>query len=303
MSRGLRGGRDMLAFITFTLTCAIAWNAAQAARTAPITIVAAENFYADVASQIAGPTASVGSILNSPAQDPHLFEVTPSAARAVVRARVVIYNGLDYDPWMTRLLAAAPAPGQERIEVATLLGRKPGDNPHLWYNPETMPLLAQALATALMRLDPEQRSSYEQRLGRFDASMQPIRAKVAALRRRVAGTAVAATEPVLNELLDALGLVVKERAFQTAVMNNTEPSASQLAQFEMALSHRQVQLLIYNEQSDGPLAQHMRALAQARHIPVLGVTETEPAGVDYQHWLLGVVTAIGQALAAGKGRA
>ncbi len=270
---------------------------------APIRIVAAENFYADVAAQIDGANAGVQSILSSPAQDPHLFEVTPSAARAITGARIVIYNGIDYDPWMSKLLAAAPVPGQQRIEVAALLGRKAGDNPHLWYNPKTMPLLAQALASELIGLDPTQRSSYEQRLTRFDESMQPIQDKIAALRKRVAGTTVAATEPVLNELLDALGLVVKERAFQTAVMNNTEPSASQLAQFETDLARRQVQLLIYNQQSGGPLTEQMRALAQANHIPVLGVTETEPAGLHYQQWLLNVLTAIEQALTAGKGRA
>lgn len=64
---------------------------------------------------------------------------------------------------MAKLLAAVPALSQERIEVAALLGRKTGDNPHLWSNPKTMPLLAQALATSLTRLDPEQRSSYQQR--------------------------------------------------------------------------------------------------------------------------------------------
>jgi zinc/manganese transport system substrate-binding protein len=133
--------------------------------------------------------------------------------------------------------------------------------------------------------------------------MQPIQQRIAVLRAQFAGAEVAATEPVLNELLDALGLVVKERAFQAAVMNNTEPGASQLAQFENDLARRQVQLLIYNEQSGGPLVEHMRALAEASHIPVLGVTETEPAGVHYQQWLLGVLTAIEQALTAGKGRA
>lgn len=298
-ARGFWRGRAAPLALLLTLAC----SSVPAAHGEPIVLVAAENFYADVAAQIGGSTASVTSILSSPAQDPHLFEVTPSAARAITRARIVVYNGIDYDPWMAKLLAAMPAPSQERIEVAALLGRKAGDNPHLWYNPKAMPLLAQALATSLTRLDPEQRSSYQQRLTRFDESMQPIREKIAALRARFAGTAVAATEPVLNELLDALGLVVKERAFQTAVMNNTEPSATQLAQFEKDLERRQVQLLIYNRQSDGPLAAQMRALAQASHVPVLGVTETEPAGVHYQQWLLAILAAIEQALTAGKGPA
>ena len=294
-----RLSRWALCALLLNLICSATW----AAQSAPIGIVAAENFYADVAAQIGGSAVHVQSVLNSPAQDPHLFEVTPSAARAITGARIVIYNGIDYDPWMSKLLTAAPTPGQQRIEVATLLGRNTGDNPHLWYNPKTMPLLARALANSLASIDPAQRASYQQYVEQFDESMQPIQEKIAALRMRFAGTAVAATEPVLNELLDAIGLVVKERAFQTAVMNNTEPTASQLAQFETDLSRRQVQLLIYNQQSGGPLVEHMRALAQASHIPVLGVTETEPDGLHYQQWLLRVLTAIDQALSAVKGHA
>ena len=51
----------------------------------PISIVAAENFYGDVAQQVAGANATVTSILSNPDQDPHLFEVSPSVARLLVR--------------------------------------------------------------------------------------------------------------------------------------------------------------------------------------------------------------------------
>jgi zinc/manganese transport system substrate-binding protein len=66
-----------------------------AARAAPINIVAAENFYGDIAKQIGGPDVNVTSILSNPDQDPHLFEVSPSVGRAVSAARIVIYNGID----------------------------------------------------------------------------------------------------------------------------------------------------------------------------------------------------------------
>ena len=61
----------------------------------PIKIVAAENFYGDVAKQIGGPDVAVTSILNNPDQDPHLFEVSPSVGRDISDARIVIYNGVD----------------------------------------------------------------------------------------------------------------------------------------------------------------------------------------------------------------
>src|SRR5262249_50797820 len=117
------GSRRFVRRALCALVIVLAGSAAWAGQ-GPISIVAAGDFYADVAAQIGGSAVHVQSILNSPAQDPHLFEVTPSAARAITGARVVIYNGIDYDPWISKLLVAAPTLGQQRIEVASLLGRK-----------------------------------------------------------------------------------------------------------------------------------------------------------------------------------
>ncbi len=93
------------------------------------------------------------SILSSPDQDPHLFEASPSTARQLAGAKLVIVNGADYDPWMEKLLAASPAPGRKEIVVAALVGRKSGDNPHIWYDPATIKALAARLA-AQLRLPP-----------------------------------------------------------------------------------------------------------------------------------------------------
>src|SRR5258705_9420674 len=80
-----------------------AWAQAKPA----ISIVAAENFYGDVAQQIAGPNAEITSLMSNPDQDPHLFEANPSTARVLSTAAIVIYNGADYDPWIVNLLSSA----------------------------------------------------------------------------------------------------------------------------------------------------------------------------------------------------
>src|SRR6266851_1253577 len=109
----------------------------------PVNIVAAENFYGDVAQQLAGPNAKVTSILSNPDDDPHLFEASPSVARAIADASIVIENGADYDPWMEKLLGASKSAGRTSINVAELVHKKAGDNPHLWYDPRTMPAFAE----------------------------------------------------------------------------------------------------------------------------------------------------------------
>jgi zinc/manganese transport system substrate-binding protein len=262
----------------------------------PIEIVAAENFYGDIAEQIGGQDVSVSSILNNPDQDPHLFEVSPSVGRDVSAARIVIYNGIDYDPWMEKLLAAARSASRETIVVAELIGKKTGDNPHIWYDPATMSTLAKTLADALIVADPVHKAGYEERLARFDDSVKAIQAKINELHARLAGTPVTATEPVFGYMFAALGMQVRNQAFQLAVMNNTEPSASDVAAFENDVKAHRVKLLVYNSQATDPVAARMRKIAEASGVPVVGATETEPAGMDYRGWMLRELDAIDRAL-------
>ena len=262
----------------------------------PVAIVAAENFYGDVARQIGGAEVSVVSILANPDQDPHLFEASPTVARHISAARIAISNGIDYDPWMANLLRAARGTKRVSIVVGDLVGKRSADNPHIWYDPATMRALAAALAQELGRVDPGHLAGYQQRLAQFQASLQPVDAKLAAQRARLAGIPVTATEPVFGYVFAALGMQVRNLPFQLAVMNNTEPSASDIAAFETDLKTRQVRLLVYNSQASDPIAQRMMALAEASGIPVVGATETEPPGTAYQTWLLGELNAVDRAL-------
>jgi zinc/manganese transport system substrate-binding protein len=262
-----------------------------------IPIVAAENFYGDIARQIGGADVTVRSILSNPNQDPHLFEVSPSVGRNVSAARIVIESGADYDPWMAKLLQAARGAGRQTIDVATLIGKHPGDNPHIWYDPATMLVLAKTLAAELAADDPAHKLAYEQRLERFRASIQPIEARIAALRGRFAGMPATATEPVFGYMFAALGMRVRNMAFQMAVMNNTEPGASDVAAFENDLRTHKVRLLVYNSQATDPVATRMQQIARQSHVPIIGATETEPPGKTYQAWMTSELEALDRALA------
>jgi zinc/manganese transport system substrate-binding protein len=262
----------------------------------PVRVVAAENFYGDLAQQLAGPHARVSSILSNPDEDPHLFEASPSVARDISAARIVVSNGVDYDPWMAKLLAAARNGERQSIVVADLVHAQPGGNPHLWYDPATMPAAAQALSAALTAADPADKADYDARLQRVLASLKPIDAKVAELKAKYAGTPVTATEPVFGLMAAALGLDMRNQGFQLAVMNNTEPSASDTAAMEADLRGHKVRLFIYNSQATDTAAQRLLKLAHTAHVPVIGVTETEPKGRDYQQWMLGQLDALDKAL-------
>lgn len=272
------------------LSTMAAWSAS------PVSIVTAENFYGDVARQVGGPGVSVTSILSNPDQDPHLFEASPSVARSLSAARIVVYSGIDYDPWMAKLLSASKSADRKEIVVADLVGKKPGDNPHIWYDPATMVTFARALKDALVAADPANKDGYEQRLATFTASIKPIDDAIATLKKRLAGTPVTATEPVFGYMFDALGMEVRNQSFQRSVMNDTEPSASDVAAFENDLKNHKVKVLIYNSQAADPVAERLLKLARAAKIPVVAATETQPPGKSYQAWIADSLDAVDKAL-------
>lgn len=261
-----------------------------------IQIVAAENFYGQVAEAIGGPQVAVTSILSNPNQDPHLFEAAPSTARAVSGAAIAIVNGADYDPWMIQLLNASPNADRTVITVADLIGRKPGDNPHLWYDPATMPAVAKAIAAELSKRDPAHADAFAARLKSFEDSLVPLNETIAKLKAAYAGTPVTATEPVFGYMATALGLDMRNYAFQLAIMNDAEPSASDVAAFDQDLTGRKVKVLFYNSQVTDDATERLLKLAKDNNIPVVGVTETEPANTTYVAWMTSQLDALNAAL-------
>ncbi len=261
-----------------------------------IAVVAAENFYGDIARQIGGERVAVASIMNNPDQDPHLFETTPGIVRQIAGAQIAIVNGANYDPWMEKLLAAAPRPGRTVVTVADLIGKKAGDNPHLWYDPAAMPAVAKAMAAAFTKADSAHAADYAARLAATLTSLDRIALRVAQMKAKHAGVAVTATEPVFGPMAAALGLTMRNQSFQLAMMNNTEPSARDVAAFENDLKERKVKALLYNSQVSEKLAERLLDIARQAKVPVVGVTETQPATMSFQDWMLDELDTLDKAL-------
>ena len=252
----------------------------------PLKLVAAENFYGNVAHQIGGLQVEVVSVMSNPDQDPHLFETSPAVLRQLADARIVIYNGADYDPWMPKLLKATPKPGRTAIVAADLVHKRAGDNPHLWYDPPTMPAVARALTAALEKADPDHAADYQVRLETFLASLKPLNDKISAINKKYAGAAVTASEPVFGYMAAALGLIMRNEKFQLSIMNDTEPTARDVAAFERDLKQHKVRMMFYNKQASDKIVLHLVEIARAVKVPVVGVTELVPSGRNFQDWML-----------------
>jgi zinc/manganese transport system substrate-binding protein len=263
--------------------------------------VGAENEYANVISQIGGRYVNALAIESNPNADPHSFEASPSIAREVAQARLVVQNGVGYDDWISHIEAATTGSERKVIVAARLLHLPPSTaNPHLWYMPRTMPLVAGAVARALSALQPAHAAYFAARARAFDASLDPWRRALAAFAREHPGLTAAVTEPVGDYMLQAAGArILTPFAFQADVMNGVDP-APQLVSLESSLLlGRRVRVFVYNQQVTDTLTQGFLADAARAHVPVVGVYETMPPGYDYQSWMIAELRALARAVQNG----
>jgi zinc/manganese transport system substrate-binding protein len=262
-------------------------------------VVAAENFYGNMVSQIGGSHVAVTSILSDPNADPHLFEPGTSNGLAVSKAKLVIQNGVDYDAFMQKLENASPDSKRIVVTMANVLGVSGADaNPHLWYDVPKIDQIAQAIASGLERADPKHTSSYEAGLSHFETSLQPLKHEVATIRSKYGGDPVAYTEPVPGYLLEAAGLrSLTPEAFARAIEDGSDPTPQAVSQMLALFSQHQVKVLLYNDQTVSPITTQIKNAAQAAAIPIVGVSETLPPGTTFQQWQLGQAQALQQALA------
>ena len=262
--------------------------------------VGAENEYANVIGQIGGRYVSVDAIMSNPNTDPHSFEASPSTARVVSGAQLVVQNGVGYDSFMDKIEAASPSTTRKVIDVQTLLGLPTNTaNPHLWYRPTTMPAVAKAIASDLSLLAPTHTAYFDTNLRRFDASLKPWQRAIAKLRTSFPGAAVATTEPVADYMLQAAGIDnATPWTLQADIMNGVDPSPQGISLEQSLLSGHSVKAFIYNQQVTDSITESFLALARSHGIPVVGVFETMPTpGYDYQSWMLAETNALYDALA------
>ena len=285
-----------------TATPGTSGGASPVASGPPLAVMGTENFYADLLTQIGGSRVQATSLLNDPNADPHEFETSPQDAALVADARLVIVNGIGYDDFMQQLLGAAPDPTRVVINVQQLLGVGDDVNVHIWYDPGTMPKVAQAAAAALSQLDPANTAYYDANEQAYLASLKPLTDEIALLKSKYSGAPVAFTEPVAGYLAAAIGLqVLTPEAFQKAIEEGTDPAPADVATEQDLLTGKKVKVLLYNSQVTSPITQQVHDLAVQNGIPVVGVAETmPPAYKHYVDWQLAQMQALQAALAQGS---
>jgi zinc/manganese transport system substrate-binding protein len=264
---------------------------------AKIKIVAAENFLGEVATSVGGNRVEVTSIITSPDTDPHSFEPTADTSKAVNDANVIVYVGVGYDVWMNKLLGASSTSNSKKvIDVGSdLLGKKDGDNPHIWYIPTTMSKLADALADKLTQIDPSGADAYKKGAQDYKASLAPLNDLVQKLKQS-SQAPIAVSEPVFDYMAEALNFKIENSKFSKAVEEETDPAPGDIAALQDDIKAKKIKFFVQNTQVESPTVKNMVDLAAKNQIPVVHVTETEPQGKNYVQWMSDQLNEIKDAL-------
>ncbi|KUM99480.1 ABC transporter substrate-binding protein [Streptomyces yokosukanensis] len=270
-----------------------------------IQVVAAENFWGSIASQLGGSHVKVTSIITNPDTDPHDYEPTAADARTVAGARYAIVNGIGYDAWADKLLASNPGSGRIELKVGDLVGIKPGGNPHRWYSPDNVHQVIEKITADYKKTDPADASYFDQQKTTFETkTLAGCNKLIADIKAKYAGTPIGASESIVTPLAEGLGLkMLTPETFLDAMSEGSDPTAKDKATIDQQIKNKQIKIYVYNSQNSTPDVQAQVKAAKAQGIPVATVTETlAPAGATFQQWQTTELRGIEQALAKATGK-
>lgn len=287
----------MFFFICLLSACGGATPGVASGTPGVINVVAAENFYGNIAQQLGGNHVSVTSILSDPNVDPHEYESNPQTAITVSKAALVIENGDGYDDWMDKLLSASPNSNRLLIKGYNVATTHLPENEHVWYSFDNAAAIAQAITNDLKQLDAADAATFDNNLRAFKQSLLPLQQKIAAIKAKYAGTLVGLTETIYLYQTVPEGLnVLTPFAFEKAISEGNDPPAGSLVTATDQINNRQIKLLIYNEQTITPVTTNLENLARSKGIPIMPVMETMPPGKTYQSWMMSQLNTLEAAL-------
>jgi zinc/manganese transport system substrate-binding protein len=267
-----------------------------------IRVVAGENFWGSIAAQLGRTRVTVHSVVTDPTADPHEYESSTADARAFADADLVVLNGAGYDDWGQKLLDANPNGHRRVLNIAHLLGRKPGDNPHFWYQPDYVMAVTDKITAEYKLISPADASFFEQERSSFATATKAYIDRLAEIKSKFAGVPVGSTESIFVYMASALSLnLISPTEFMNAIAEGTDPPAAAVAAFHDQITGRKIKALVYNNQASTSVTTNLKQLAQQNGIPLVGVSETlQPVGATFQDWQFSQLSALESALSSNR---
>ncbi|WP_104097409.1 metal ABC transporter substrate-binding protein [Stutzerimonas kunmingensis] len=196
-------------------------------------VVTSFSILADLTREVGGDRIELTNLVDADA-DAHVYEPSPDDAKALLRADLIIANGLGFEPWLERLLASSEPKGK-RIDasagVVPLMLDEDGEavpDPHAWQSLTNAEIYVRNIAKALGELDPANLDVY---IERRDAYLARLHALLKKADAQIAGLPASQRKVVTSH--DAFGYL--GQAWQLkfiaplGLSTHDEPSAAEVA--------------------------------------------------------------------------
>jgi len=280
---------------------------------APLKVVASFTILGDLAKQVGGDDVTVTTLVG-PNGDAHVFQPTPSDAKALKDADMIIINGLGFEGWMGRLIKASDtqAPvitaSQGITKTLAMASEEAGHDdhhhhhdstdPHAWQNVTNGRVYVKTIAEALQKTDPANASTYGERAAKLDAELAALDAWVK--------TDIATVPPEKRRVItthDAFGYFAD--AYQvtflapTGFSTDDEPSAKEMRHLIQQIQSGKTRALFLESMGNPNIIKQLAAETGAVVGPALYTdalsTENGPAAT-YQKMMQYNVTALVKAM-------
>lgn len=255
--------RGLLAALVLTATTGFG-NAVRAVE--PVPVVASFSILADMVREVGGTRVAVKALVG-PDGDAHVYQPSPSDARALAGARLLVINGLDFEGWMPRLVSASGFTGKQVVATKGISPLKTADHghkhayghgdlpshgdadPHAWQSLSNARIYVHNIKTALIDADPDGAGTFQANADTYLAKIDELDAEFA---KRLA--ALPSFRRLALTSHDAFGYFARDYGvtFMAAVGMSTdaEPSAAGLGRLIRQIKQRKVAAIFLENISD-----------------------------------------------------
>lgn len=258
----------MLRFVSVIVALALAATpvAAQQATGGPLNVVATFSILGDFAKNIGGERVSVTTLVG-PNSDTHVYTPTPSDAKKIADAKLVIVNGLGLEGWLSRLVKSSGSKAMTIVATKGVATRKiedghdhgPGDaDPHAWQSVVNAKTYVTNIRDALTTADPAGADAYK-------ANAVAYLAKLDVLDREIRET-VSKIPPQRRSMIsthDAFGYFAAAYGIKfiapQGVSTESEPSARDIAAIITQIKKQKIPAVFLENVSDPRLMRRIAA--------------------------------------------
>ena len=216
---------------------------------------------ADLVRVVGGERVAVTTLVG-PDEDAHVFEPKPRDIKNILQTRLLIVNGLGFEPWVQKLVNAAGYKGQtviasQGVTTRALYADKKGHtqaetDPHAWQDPTNVMIYVRNLTAALSQLDPGGAASYQ---SNSDAYVKELQALDAWAKEQFATLPFNKRKVITSH--DAFGYLAAHYQLRftapQGVSTEVEPSAKQVAQLIKQIQREKIRAIFVENMSNPKL--------------------------------------------------